>query len=1115
MAFIKSSNTAGLVVMYLLVFSCSEIDQQEVFEPSKSDTLSLFTLTDPQETGLFFINEVNENEQLNILTYEYLYNGGGVAIGDINNDGLPDVFLSGNLFGGRLFLNKGDLKFEQISESAGVFQEGWSTGVSMVDINEDGYDDIYICRSLALQPKLRANVLLINNQDNTFTDQAAAYGLADESFSNHASFFDYDNDGDLDMYLLNHRIDFKEALKLKYTTNKKGEKVKYKEAEVDYTTDKLYRNDGNGTFTDVTIKAGLINRAFGLSVTTSDIDKDGWIDIYVANDYADKDHFYINNGDGTFTDKIEDLFFHMSKNAMGSDIADVNNDGLADVITLDMMAEGNQRQKLLKGQEPYDLYHTAVKYGLGHQVMRNTLQLNNGNGTFSEIGQLAGISHTDWSWSPLFADFDNDGFKDLFITNGLYRDITDLDFRNYTSPDAVKRFGGDVAGHALELTQLMKSTPVPNYIYRNEGDLTFSNKSDSWGINQPVFSNGAVYADMDLDGDLDLITNNFNSEAFLYRNNSLDNHYLTIALEGSKGNPDGVGAKVILQTAQGLQYQEASPYRGYLSSGTSKLHFGLGSENQVTELKVEWPGGGYQVLRNVKTDQLLTLSIDNAVVDSHKALDKTSTPFLSPVQNTVTQKHLHREDDFNDFKREALLEHALSNKGPFSAKGDINGDGLEDLYIGGSAGFGGSIYLQTITNGFEKIKVPDLIEDALYEDAQALFLDVDNDEDLDLIVTSGGYGFAPGAKEYQNRLYINNGNGEFKKSLDILSGLKANSTAIVALDFDSDGDLDLFIAAGAKPMAYPYADQSQLLINENGKFRDASNLLPQNGDLGMINAALAIDIDKDGSVEILLAGEWMPITVLNYTGAKFEIEKIDGLDQSNGWWNTLTAADMDGDGDLDLIGGNRGENSYYSASLEKPARIYAKDFDNNGRIDAFPFYYFNDGVSHPKHTLDEIAKQYPAIRKRFKRYTSYSTAGVTDFFSPDVLKEILILEANSFATTYFENLGNGSFNTQPLPSAAQFSEVHGILSKDINRDGNPDLIITGNNYRSDIESGRNDASIGCILLGDGKGDFKPMSTSESGFSVPGDTRGVFQIGDQVLVMVNNGTPYGFEFSEAH
>lgn len=1108
-----------LLLLLAALFTGCEDSDKNTREPisgfGTKNEAPLFTLTDSDSTGLYFINEVNENEQLNILTYEYLYNGGGVAIGDINNDGLPDVFFSGNLFGGRLFLNKGDLKFEQISETAGVFQEGWSTGVSMVDINEDGYDDIYICRSLALQPELRANVLLINNQDNTFTDQAAAYGLADESFSNHASFFDYDNDGDLDMYLLNHRIDFKEALKLKYTTNKKGEKIKYEEADVKYTTDKLYRNDGNGKFTDVTMAAGLINSAFGLSVTTSDINKDGWVDIYVANDYADKDFFYINNGDGTFTDKIDDLFFHMSKNAMGSDVADINNDGLADVITLDMAAEGNQRQKLLKGQEPYDLYHTAVKYGLGHQVMRNTLQLNNGNGTFSEIGQLAGLSHTDWSWSPLFADFDNDGFKDLFITNGLYRDLTDLDFRNYTSPEAVKRFGGDVTGHALELTQLMKSTPVPNYIYRNEGDLTFSNKSDSWGINQSAFSNGAVYADMDLDGDLDLITNNFNSEAFLYRNNSVDNHYLAIALKGGKGNSDGVGAKVTLQTAQGLQYQEVSPYRGYFSSGSSNLHFGLGSEDQVTELKVEWPGGSYQVLNNVKADQLLTLSMDNAVVDSYKALDKTITPFFSPVQNKVTQKHLHQEDGFNDFKREPLLEHALSNKGPFATQGDVNGDGLADIYIGGPAGFRGILYLQTAKNDFEEMKVADFTADAFYEDAQALFFDADNDGDLDLLVASGGYGFAPGARQYQNRLYINNGKGQFKKSLNLLPDLKVNSTAVVALDFDTDGDQDLFIAAGAKPMAYPYADQSQLLINENGKFRDASNLLPQNGNLGMINDVIIVDIDNDGSKELVIAGEWMPITVLNYTGDKFEISTIDGLNESNGWWNTLTAADMDGDGDMDLIGGNRGENSYYSASLEKPARIYAKDFDDNGRIDAFPFYYFNDGLSHPKHTLDEIAKQYPSIRKKFRRYTSYSIAGVTDFFSPDVLKETLILEANSFATTYFENLGNGSFNTQPLPSAAQFSEVHGILSKDINRDGNPDLIITGNNYRSDIESGRNDASIGCILLGDGKGNFKPMSTRESGFSVPGDTRGVFQIGDQVLVMVNNGTPYGFEFSEAH
>lgn len=1101
---------------FLFLLGCETPQKEEKKPITIASEPPLFTNMNPKVTGLYFVNEMKESETLNILTYEYLYNGAGVAIGDVNNDGLPDVFFSANLFGGRLFVNKGNLKFEQISETAGVFQNGFTTGVSMVDINGDGYDDIYLCRSLALQPELRANVLLINNQDGTFTDKAKEYGLDDRSFSNYASFFDYDNDGDLDMYLLNHRIDFKDALTLKTFTDENGVTKAYKETKYENVSDRLYRNNGNGTFTDVTGKAKLLNNAFGLSVTVSDINKDGWMDLYVANDYADKDHFYINNGNGTFTDKIDDMFFHISKNAMGSDIADINNDGLMDLINLDMMAEDNKRQKQLKGQSSYDQYYMAVDFGLSHQVMRNTLQLNNGNGTFSEIGQLAGISHTDWSWTPLIADFDNDGLKDIFITNGYYKDVTDMDYIKYDSNTAIQKAGGKDYVKPIDLVQLMKSNPPMNYIYKNNGDLTFSKKSKDWGISSSSFSNGAVYADLDLDGDLDLITNNYNSESALYRNNSRElkpeNKYLSIQLKGTKANPNGVGATVTLSTSKGEQHLESSPYRGYFSSVEPLLHFGLGKDINSVSVLVKWSNGKSQELKDVKVNQRLVVDISNAKKKKVQK-KKSNNSLLVQVQNQLTKTNKHKEDNFIDFKREPLLEHKISNKGPFLTKGDVNGDGFEDLYVGGASGQSGTLYLQKTNGDFESKPVADFKKDAVHEDVQALFFDADNDQDLDLYVVSGGYAFPEGSNLYQDRLYLNDGTGNFAKTSSALPKLHANGTTVLAFDVDKDGDQDLFVGGNALPNAYPYPDQSFLLLNNGGVFSDVSTQLPNNGKLGMINDALWIDIDNDNDSELILAGEWMPITVLKFQDSKFKEVTTEGFENSSGWWNTIEAADMDGDGDLDLIGGNRGNNSFFKASIEKPASIYAKDFDGNGSIDAFPFYYFSDGKSHPKHILDEVFAQYPNIRRKFQRYKDYSNATLSDIFTKEEQKGMLTLKAQTFSSTFFENLGDGSFTPKPLPTKAQFSEVHGILPIDIDNNGSLELLITGNNYGVDVEMGQNDANIGIVLLNDGKGNLNPASVNETGFFIPGDTRGIFKIGDILFITVNNGKSYAFKINE--
>ncbi|NQU33552.1 MAG: CRTAC1 family protein, partial [Bacteroidetes bacterium] len=721
-----------IIILGLFIFTgCNNPEQKLITEQESGneDTTFLFTLLSAEESGISFYNELKENPKLNILTYEYLYNGSGVAIGDINNDNLPDIYLGGNLFGGRLFLNLGNMKFKQISDSSGTYVNGYSTGVCMIDINSDGLQDIYVCRSLSNNPELRTNVLFINNGDLTFTEKAAEYGINDRSFSNHANFFDYDNDGDLDMYLLNHRVDFKDALTLKKTKYKWGVEVPFIDTNYRYVSDRLYENTGNNKFKDITKKAGLLNKAYGLSVVCSDINQDGWIDIYVANDYADKDYLYINNGDGTFTDKVDDYLFHMSENSMGCDISDFNNDGLPDMITLDMMSGDNYRQKQLKGNSPYDQYHMAVDYGLSHQVMRNTLQLNNGNGTFSEIGQLAGVSHTDWSWAPIFADFDNDGYKDLFISNGYYRDVTDMDYIKYESNEIIQEAGGITKVNQLDLVNQMKITPVSNHIFQNNGDLTFSNKKNSWMNLPPSSSNGASFGDLDLDGDIDIIVNNLNSQAFIYENNASDNenNYLNIVLKGGKGNESGIGTKIYLSSKLGTQYIEATPYKGYLGSHHNIIHFGLGKDTLV-DAKVIWLNGYSQELENIPVNKLLVVNQANA--DLLNVNFQKNIGLLESVDQNLLNEYVHVEDGFIDFKREPLLEHKISNKGPYISVADVNKDGNDDLFIGGSAGYPGKLYLQNSTGELILVNIDAFESDKKYEDCQSLFFDADNDNDL-------------------------------------------------------------------------------------------------------------------------------------------------------------------------------------------------------------------------------------------------------------------------------------------------------------------------------------------------------------------------------------------------
>jgi hypothetical protein len=980
---------------------------------------------------------------------------------------------------------------------ANVFYRGFTTGVSMVDINQDGWLDIYICRSLDDNPENRANLLLVNNHNNTFTERAKEFGLADTGYSTASTFFDFDNDGDLDLFLVNHRIDFQNALTLNTFIEKGSKRIKPNTYSSESAC-KLYQNNGNQTFTDISTKAGIMNTTFGLSASVGDINLDGWSDIFVASDYADKDLLYINNQNGTFTDKIDTFFEHISKNAMGSDMADFNNDGLLDLISLDMISEDNFRQKQLKGNSPYDKYMLAASVGLHHQVVRNTLQLNNGDETFSEIAQLAGVSHTDWSWAPLLADFDNDGWKDLYITNGYAHDVTDFDFTKYDSDEAIQKTSGKIS--TLEMVNLMKKTPVPNYAYRNNKDLTFSNETRNWGLEIPSFSNGAAYADLDLDGDLDLVVNNFNSNAFLFKNNSRDlnqNSFLNIVFENDEAS---FGAKIWVTTKDTKQFFEYSPYKGFMSSVDNKIHVGVGKNQVIDELIVEWKNGKKQVLKNVKSNQTIHLNRNHAVHQKSEIPIFEKAIFTQDILNFT-----YFENDFIDFKREPLLEQRLSDKGPFVSQGDLNADGLSDFFVGGATGNSATIFFQNAQNKFMAVHQKCFLEDKHYEDAGSVIFDIDKDGDLDILTASGGYEYNLNSKNFALRLYLNNGKGVFEKSKQTLDFI-TNASELKLADIDNDGDMDVFLAGHALPSKFPYAAPSFLLLNDKGVLKNVSNRLPNNGNLGVINDAEWVDLDNDKSLELVIAGEWMPITVLKYKSGKFVYDKL--LNQSfvglNGWWNCLEFGDIDKDGDLDLIAGNRGENSFFKPNKTSPALIYANDFDNNGTLDAIPVYPYQGGKLYPKPILDELVNQIPSIKKKMSRYEYYSNAQIEDLFSKSKIEQSLRKEAQTAQTKLFINDGKGKFSQRTLPIQVQFSAVKDVLMKDMDGDGNMDVLMVGNEYGSDVDSGRQDASFGCFLKGDGSGSFEVIPNKKVGIKLRGNARkiSVTNFGNSILIWMN-------------
>jgi len=1065
---------------------------------------TLFTLLSPEKTHVDFNNVIEESPRVNVMSYQYFYNGGGVSVGDLNNDGLDDIYFSGNVSAAKLYVNKGNMQFEDITLNSGITEMNlsWKTGVTMADVNGDGKLDIYQCFSGGLPAPNRQNKLYINQGNDAkgnpvFKESALEYGLNDDSYSTQAVFFDYDLDHDLDMFLLNHNP------KVFTTLDDQSPMTVLKEPAPKIRV-KLYRNDNN-KFIDVSDEAGLINTSFtyGLGAGIADVNNDGWPDIYVSNDYSAPDYLYINNGKGKFVDKLSAEIGHTSMYSMGSDIADINNDGLMDIMTLDMLPEDNHRQKQLFAPDNYEYNNIRLKLGFHQQEMRNMLQVNNGNGTFSEIGQLSGISNTDWSWAPLFADYDNDGFKDLFVTNGYLRDYTDMDFLKFqgdflrqTDPETVKN-------NLLELVNKIPSSNVKNYVFKNNGDLTFSNQGAAWGIDLASNSNGAAYADLDNDGDLDLVVNNINLAASIYKNNSktgTDQRYLKLNLKGAKGNTQGIGARIWLFTKAGIQYLEQNPSRGYQSSVSPTLHFGLGKNQTIDSLKVVWPGGKEQKLIGLKSNQTLTLS----EVEATKQFAQPSSPatLFKAINSPIN--YVQEKTGLNDFKRQPLLTNPLSFNGPCLVKSDVNGDGLEDVYVGGSQNQAGAIFIQNKSGSFTKKVNPAFVADQRSEDAGAVFLDANGDGKVDLYVASGGYGsYLPDDPLLQDRLYLGDGNGNFKKSNGSLPKMLSSKGVVATADVNGDGHPDVFVGGKVIPGRYPETPQSFLLINDGkGNFTDQiQSLAPQLQNIGMVSDAAFADLNGDKKPDLVLVGEWMPITVMLNDNGKLinKTKSYFGKDLS-GWWNKILLEDLNGDGKPDLVVGNTGLNTQCKVSDKEPAELYFKDFDDNGSVDPI-FCFYIQGKSHPYVTRDELLDQMSIMRTRFSNYISYADAGIKDIFNTEELKGVSVRKTNILKTVAFINEGN-KFKSIELPIQVQYAPIYTITALDYDNDGKRDLLFCGNISKSRLKFGISDANFGVLLKGNGKGGFNYIPQTKSGFNIKGDVRSVTVINDKLFFGVN-------------
>jgi len=1072
---------------------------------NKSSTL--FTELDRSKTGIDFRNLLAEDETLNVSHYIYFYNGAGVAIGDINNDGLQDIFFTGNMVKNRLYLNKGNLEFENITAQSHVSEkQGWCTGASMVDINQDGLLDIYICRSADDNPEKRKNLLFINNGDLTFSEQAEKYGLADNGYSTQASFFDYDKDGDLDCFVLNHSI-------AQYSLGV-AENPAMKNMKEPAFASRLYRND-NGTFVNVSDSAGIISNvlSFGLGIAVSDFNNDGWPDMYISNDFQESDYFYLNNKNGTFTESFGKCMDQASLNSMGSDAADFNNDGKTDLITLDMLPESNSLQKTHSSGNSFDKTSLFVSRGFQPQYMRNMLQKNNGDGTFSEIAQLAGVSNTDWSWSALFCDFDGDTNKDLFISNGFVKDFSDLDFINFSSNTLAKSKTGEKKASLKETLKQMPEVKISNYIFRNDNGKKFINETSEWGIDKPVVSSGSAYADLDNDGDMDLVVNNSNDYASVYENqlNKLQKkNYIKIVLEGSAQNKNGIGTKVKLFTSGKELLQEQFPVRGYQSSVELNLNFGLDTMNKIDSLLVIWPDDKYQVIRNVQANQTLKLKASDAKQVFTYMKQESSPLFTSETLDNV----VHKENQFNDFTVQRLLPNYLSRQGPGLAVADINGDGKKDLFIGNGKGFSNQLFIQS-QNGFTPVSNSAISQNIFSETTAAEFFDADGDGDMDLYIAHGGYEFTESDSLLQDELFINDGKGNFSLKKDALPPLHFSKSCVKAADIDNDGDSDLFIGGRVIPGKYPLAPPSKILLNDGkGNFKDGTKTVaPFLDSLGMVTDAVWIDVNNDKIKDLVVAGEWMPIKVFVNNGQSLSDASGSFIKfASNGWWNRIVSTDMDDDGDMDLIIGNAGLNTQFSVNEKEPMELTYGDFDKNGSLDPILCYYVQ-GISYPLFSRDDIAEQLPFLKKKFLSYKNYSTAILKDIFSPDQLSASRTLEATTMETIYLENTGK-EFIVHHLPPEAQYAPVYGIVAADFNGDNKKDILLAGNNSWTRVKFGRYSANHGTLLSGDGKGNFMYIPQDKSGLKINGNTRNAALINENKIVLgINDGKAIFLSFDK--